>query len=370
VPTIFPTPRGDLRRSATSGAEIVLVCNPRAGGRWKELAGILDSEEGEHVRRIVTDSVDDIAPIIDNLGRGAKLLCIYGGDGTIQRILDHLSTRHEGVNIAFLGGGTMNVTAHWCGFHSSPAENFREVVRAYLAGRLLFRDVNLLEAVAGEQRHRGFTFGLGPIVRLLDAYEHGRKGKLAALGTATRGIAAALTGYPADHAALLEQFEAEVIVDGETLPHTSFSALFANVTGQINPGVVPFVAAPSRDSFYFAAYAVSAREFTINVPVLMRGWLPVQPSSLLRPDRVVRRLIESGLFKRNLPADPRYVNSNAAHMHIITDERLYTVDGEVFRSETGAYTLSLGLQVRLAVSPQVSLFGASAMKARRYLRRD
>src|SRR5690349_23893222 len=41
-------------------AQIVLLCNPRAGGRWKALAGILDSEEARHVRRIVTDSVEDI----------------------------------------------------------------------------------------------------------------------------------------------------------------------------------------------------------------------------------------------------------------------------------------------------------------------
>ena len=67
--------------------DIVLVCNPRAGGRWKQLAGILDSAEAQHVRRIVTDSIDDIGPALSSLGRRVKLVIIYGGDGTIQQIL-------------------------------------------------------------------------------------------------------------------------------------------------------------------------------------------------------------------------------------------------------------------------------------------
>ena len=53
--------QGKRPRKVKQEAEVVLICNPRAGGRWKALAGILDSEEARHVRRIVTDSVEDIA---------------------------------------------------------------------------------------------------------------------------------------------------------------------------------------------------------------------------------------------------------------------------------------------------------------------
>jgi diacylglycerol kinase family enzyme len=351
-------------------AEIVLICNPRAGGRWKELARVLDSDEGRSVRRIVTDSVDDIAPAIADLGQ-AQLLCVYGGDGTIQRILDHLSPRQgESVRLAFVGGGTMNVTARWCGLNRSPADNFREVVREYLAGRLLFRETNLLHVHTGERRYRGFTFGLGPIVRLLDAYERGRKGKLAALATAARGVAAALSGFPSNYARLLEPFEARVVVDDDALSYDRFVAVFANVTGQINPGVVPFVDPPTRDSFHYAAYAVSAREFTMNAPVLMRGWLPVDPKSLIRPDRIVRRLADSGLGKDGLPTDPRYINRNGRRMEIETDERLFTVDGELFTAGAGAFRVTLGMPVRLAVSSRTTVRRASAMAARRYFTRD
>ena len=360
--------RGRVRKP---DAEIVLICNPRAGGRWKELAAILDSEEGKYVRRIVTDSVQDIAPAIAGLGHEAKLVCIYGGDGTIMRILDHLSpTRHGSIHLAFLGGGTMNVTARWCGLNRRPAENFRDVVRGYLAGSLLFREVTLLDIAHGERRHRAFTFGMGPIVRLLDAYEHGPKGKAAALATAGRGISAALTGYPSHYARLLEQMRARVIVDGEELPYDRFVAVFANITGELNPGVAPFVDRPTRDTFHYVAYAVSAREFALNVPALMRGWLPVDLKSLVRPARMIRGIGEDGPVRVAMPTDPRYVNGNAARIEIETDERLFTADGETFRSSGGSFTVGLGLQVRLAVSGRMTVRQASAMTARRAFGRD
>ncbi len=370
---VSPTsPSRRRSRGQKPGAEIILICNPRAGGRWKELAEILDSEEGKHVRRIVTDSVEDIAPAIAELGHEAKLLCIYGGDGTIQRILDRLSpTQHESVNLAFLGGGTMNVTSRWCGLTRRPADNFREVIQNYLAGHLLFKEVRLLDIRHGSRRHRGFTFGMGPIVRLLDAYEQGNKGKLGALATAGRGIAAALTGFPSAYGELMQQMHANVVVDDEEVPYERFTALFANVTGQINPGVAPFVDQRTRDTFHYAAYAVTAREFTMNMPALMRGWLPVDKKSLVRPDRIVRRLADANPIKNSVPSDPRYINRNAGHMVIETDERLFTVDGEILKAEEDAnFDLSLGLQVRLAVSSRTSLRKASAMAAKRYLGRE
>ena len=45
--------------------DIVLICNPTAGGRWKELASILDSDEARFVRRIVTDSIEEMCQYIE-----------------------------------------------------------------------------------------------------------------------------------------------------------------------------------------------------------------------------------------------------------------------------------------------------------------
>jgi hypothetical protein len=347
-------PLGKRRPKQKPEAEIILLCNPRAGGRWKELAAILDSPEAQHVRRIVTDSVEDIAPALADLGREAKLLCVYGGDGTIQRVLDRLEPEtSENVALALLGGGTMNVTSRWCGFSGSPADNFRAVVRAYESHDLLFKEVPVLEVQRGDRTYRGFTFGMGPIIRVLDAYERGKKGKVAALTLGAKTAAAALFGVPSRQAELIDSMQAEVILDGEPLPDHEFSAVFANVTGQINPGVVPFVGARTRDSFHCAAYSVSARELTFALPMLMRGWLPIDAGAFLRPTRLLRRDEREG--NAPWPSDPRYVNRAASVLEVISDEPLYTVDGEVLEGQGNRTRVELGPLLNLAVSPAAAV---------------
>lgn len=323
----------------------MLICNPRAGGRWKALAGILDSEEARHVRRIVTDSVDDIAHAVADLGEEAELLCIYGGDGTIQRILDGLAPKtREQVNVALLGGGTMNVTSRWCGFSRDPVRNFREVIRAHRTGELLYKEIRILAVSVGGGFHRGFTFGMGPVVRLLDAYERGQKGKVAALKLAAQAISAAWIKNPQHIERLLCPMAAEISLDGEKLPYGEFTALFANVTGQINPGVEPFVDQRSRDTFYCAAAAVSARELSLAAPFLIRGWLPLDIAALTEPGRLLERLRNPALF-----TDARYINRTGARLHIRTDEPLYTLDGEIIQTQGGEIAVDLGPSLRLAM---------------------
>jgi diacylglycerol kinase family enzyme len=351
------------KRRIKPDAEIVLLCNPRAGGRWTELGRILDSAEASFARRIVTDSVEDVAPALADLGREAKLLCIYGGDGTIQRILDRLSPSiRDDIQLALIGGGTMNVTARWCGMSRSASENFSAVVRAYRTGQQLLREVPLLRVQRGDDVHYGFTFGVGPIVRVLDAYERGRKGKKAALAMGIRAISASWLGYPSRFRPLIAPMEAEVHMDGQLLPYSKFSALFGNVTGQLNPGVSPFVEQRTRDSFYCAAYAVTARELSLNLPALIRGWLPVDASMLLRLPFLWKKPDSDGSDGSDgdapahtglpLPTDPRYINRVAHTLEIHTDEELYTVDGELLSSGTGPITVELGPFLKLAVRPR------------------
>lgn len=335
------------RRRTKREAQIVLLCNPRAGGRWKELADILDSEEASHVRRIVTDSVEDIAPAVAELGRESGLLCIYGGDGTIQRVLDRIRPETEDETlVALLGGGTMNVTSRWLGFGRSPGRNFRHVVQGFRCGDLLLKEVPLMEIRVGDRVHRGFTFGMGPIVRILDAYERGPKGKAAALRLGVQSVAAVwlkrrLAGD------VLEEMEAEVILDGERLPYERYSALFTNVTGQINPGIEPFKEERTRDSFYTAAYAVSPRELALTLPLIARGLLPIDLARLLR----LRRGDDDAPA---LPTDPRYVNRPASRLEIHTDEPLYTVDGEILQRDAGPIVITIGPTLKLAVGPKAS----------------
>lgn len=350
------------KRQIKRESEIVLLCNPRAGGRWKELAKILDSEEASHVRRIVTDSVEDIAPAVAGLGRDAGLVCMYGGDGTIQRVLDHMFDSDAGDSdtvLALLGGGTMNVTSRWLGFGSSPGHNFRHVVNGFRSGDLMFKEVPLMEIRAGDNLHHGFTFGIGPIVRILDAYERGTKSKTNALKLGLQSAVAAFFQVGASRE-MLKTMQGRVTIDEEVLPYDEFATIFTNVTGQINPGVEPFTGERTRSSFYAAAYAVSPREFALILPFIARGLLPIDVTDLLRK-------WSRGKIAEPVDTDPRYINRAASRLVIETEEPLYTVDGEILQKPAGPIEVTIGPTLKLAIGPKAS-FSQTLKAARSALR--
>lgn len=333
--------------------DVVLLCNPRAGGRWRVLAEVLDSEEARAVRRIVTDEIDDVREAIGGLGQRVKLVCIYGGDGTIYRVLGELLRRDDRVPpyLALLGGGTMNVTSRWCGMSGSPAENFRRVMRAFANGTLLWREVPVLSISQGARTSFGFTFGLGPLVRILEAWERGDKGQLEALAVGLRAASAAVSGLPRSMLPLLKEAEARIVVDGRELPFSRFAVAMANVTGVVNPFVEPFVGDRSRDTLHFLAYAVSVRELAMVLPLLCRGRLPIDPASLLRQVSTWRQIVLSLAGKGDLPVDPRYVNHPAREVILHTPERRCTIDGEILPLADAPVELRLGPAVRLATLP-------------------
>jgi diacylglycerol kinase family enzyme len=337
--------------------DIVLLCNPQAGGRWKELAEILDSEGARDVRRIVTDAIDDISPALAEMGGKTRLLCIYGGDGTIQRILDRLypARGETDLQLAFIGGGTMNIAARWCGFTSSPGKNFRHVIRSYKSGQLLLKEVPLLEVRQGERVNRGFTFGIGPPARVLNEYENSSKGKTAALAVVAKSVLGVWGGIHTDYDRILRELDAEIIVDGAPLPYRRFVAVFCNVTGSLNLGVQPFVKARSRDDFYYAAFATTPKEFVALLPLLIRGRLPMDPKSLLKPISTWGRVAMAMVGRETFPTDPRYVNSTAKRFEIRCAESLYTVDGEILQSDGSPITVTLGTVLKLVVNSTVDL---------------
>jgi len=340
--------------------DVVLLCNPQAGGRWRALADVLDSDEAKGARRIVTDEIGDVAEALSGVGQRARLLCIYGGDGTIYHIINQLLARHLPASpperlprLAILGGGTMNVTAGMCGMNGSPGDNFRRVMRAFMTDQLHWQDVPVLKVQHGSDTRYGFTFGLGPMVRILDRYERGQKGKLAALSIGARAIAAAISPLRGSMDGILDEMEATVYADEQPVPYRQFAAVFANTTGTIQRMVEPFAHTRTRETFHFLAYAVSARELALHVPGLMRGKLPVDKKAMLSPQAVLRLLRGASNGKPDLPTDPRYVNQSAQKVRIRTSEPVYTIDGEVLPYSTPGedfIDLSLGPSFQLAVS--------------------
>lgn len=333
--------------------DIVLVCNPQAGGRWRQLADILDSAEATQARRIVTDEIEDIVTSLKRLGGQAKLICIYGGDGTILKFLNSVypTGRTEPLLLAFIGGGTMNVSARWSGWAQRPAVNFSRVVRQYVEDRLITRDVPLLQVQQGESTFLGFTFGAGPPIRVLNEYENAPKGKAAALGWAARTVAATYLGTDRDLRRITEPMTAEIRLDGEVLPFRKFMATFCNTTGQIVRLVRPFPHERLRDTFHCLAYATGREESVLMLPFLARGMLPIDPKSLLKPTSEWKRIALGYLGRDELPLDPRYVNRLVARYEIRTDEPFFQLDGDIIPSTGEPITVSLGPTVRLVIGP-------------------
>jgi diacylglycerol kinase (ATP) len=336
--------------TAQRSHDVALLCNPRAGGRWRVLADVLDSDEAKGAHRIVTDDIDDVREAIAGLGQRVRLLCIYGGDGTIYRVINELLREPAETlpRLALLGGGTMNVTSAWAGMRRSPGENFRQIMHAYLADRLLWREVPLVSVTQKGQTLHGFTFGLGPLIRILDQYERQQKSRLNALELGARAVAGAISGLRRDLEPLLRELDARITVDDQRLPYDRWAAVFANVTGSINPFIAPFTGERSRETFHFLAYAVSAREFALMVPLLARGLLPIDPRSLLQPVSMWRKALLSLVGKPGLPADPRYINHPVRRLAIETSEPSYTIDGEVLPSIDRRFEVGLGPTLHLA----------------------
>jgi hypothetical protein len=330
---------------------IVLICNPQAGGRWKQLAGILDSAEAQQVRRVVTDSIEDIGPALVSLSKRVKLVCIYGGDGTIQKILSSTFQNLGEGNppVCLLGGGTMNVTARWCGWTGSPETNFRRVVQDYLTDKLVTREVPLLEIRQGSRIEYGFTFGAGSIIRILDEYERGLKGGVAAIQIAAKAVLGAWTKLFPKFRTLLEPIRAEILADGVLLAADRYTVIFCNTTGHVERGIRPFTRARERETFYVLAYSASAGELAALSPLLATGIVPIDPKSLLRPVSVWKQMALAYFGRGSLPTDPRYVNRTARELEFRSSERVFTIDGEIFESSGEPITLRLGPTLRLAI---------------------
>jgi diacylglycerol kinase family enzyme len=333
--------------------EVILICNPKAGGRWKELADILDSDQATHARRIVTDEISDIKPALAALGKSVRLLCFYGGDGTYQKILSEILKAESFENIncayAFIGGGTMNVTSRWAGWNGSPGSNFRKVINSFMIGKLKTRDVRLMKITQGGNVNYGFTFGTGTVIRILNRYEESSKGKIEAIALLVKTLLAIWTNFPRDWVDMLEQMEAEIFLDGKRLQERAFVVSFCNVTGEIVYGVSPYKREKDKDSFYFLAYSINKKETALLLPFIASGKRPIDRAFFKQPVSEWLRIGLSFLADGSFPFDPRYVNTTGREAEIRSREPFYTIDGEIIKSTGEPIKITMGPVIKIAI---------------------
>jgi hypothetical protein len=210
--------------------------------------------------------------------------------------------------------------------------------------------VPLLSIQQGQRVEYGFIFAAGSPIRILNEYEQGKKGKIAALQFAARTIGAVFSKAPLVESSM-ESMRARITVDGQPLPYDKWVISCCSITGSLQIGMHPFVGERLSETFHMLAYAADPREIAVLLPFLARGMLPIDPKSLLRPVSSATHIALSYLGKGSLPLplDPRYINRPVRQYELETDEKVFTIDGEVFRSTGESLRLSLGPSLRLAI---------------------
>ncbi len=172
---------------------IAVLTNVEAGknrfGRYKKY-GIPDIlGTGGMVEE--TETMEEIDGAIERiLSRGERLICLNGGDGTVQRAVTHMVNKYgegsESIPILFpLRGGTMNLLADHLEVKGTPPELLRAAsATARRGGDLPYVEVPTLrvtrEVGGAVEKEYGFFYGNGALYRFHRVYYRETKGGPAA----------------------------------------------------------------------------------------------------------------------------------------------------------------------------------------------
>jgi diacylglycerol kinase family enzyme len=312
---------------------IGIIANPKAGKGWRELESVHRFAVKQGITIIVTNHLSEISRALIKLlkDKGVKILMVYGGDGTLQKVIDILifekgrGTIQELPLIVSLGGGTMLAVHKWLGWKTRPVEIIRKIQRtplAHLPQRklrpLLVRFTN--EQNEAETRY-GFIFNLGAIARIIERYSSDGRSVQNAVKHLALGVCAGLIGFPLSHKRMISQFSARVSADDAQIEQDKPLAMICSVTESLLFGASPFVRPRESNQFYAICYEQPALKIALLIPALLRGsFIPPSPKFFNRP-----------VFSFEMTA---------------RDEQMFNLDGEV-------YYIRKGTAIRVELGPEI-----------------
>ena len=266
--------------------DVGIIANPRAGKGFVALAPIHEMAERRRVPIHITNSIGEIAGTLRKLvaERQVKVLLVYGGDGTLHRVIDILLYEREQRRIPHiplvlpLGGGTMRAVFHWLGWREPSLEIMRRVLDSPL-DRLpvrKFRPLALTFANRDKGRvetHYGFMFIMGAMNRVIELYDRNDKSPLGGLKHILLGASGSITGFPRSHRRVVDQFQARLSANGALLPqHEPFSVV-CSVCDNLLFDIKPFARPAESNQFYTWSYSVPAWFASAMVPLEWRATL-------------------------------------------------------------------------------------------------
>jgi len=291
-----------------------IICN----GESSKLKGAnrlmrLANEAGVHC--IITNNVGEVSGAVSEISsNGSNMVAVYGGDGTMQRVLTAAISQPElEMPIwATLGGGTMRQLYHFLGMKGNPQQVACRLIAAHQSGLPIpTREIATLRVDHNGETRYGMMFLLGPLVRLLQKYDQGGRRVHRAVITAGLSSLAAVFGRPEEYERLIQPAEAGVTIDGESQPEfNQFTGMVFSTIKRLVFGIEPFLPKDVR---------LEPGEF--------HGAVTNRP-----PSWIVRRLLRfHPRFRRPAVAeDRRFLNRPCHRVVLASPETILTVDGEIF----------------------------------------
>lgn len=305
---------------------IALFINPRSRANRRNPGGIhaLAQAMGDTGVVLSPPSLNAIGDLVQTLAKAPPdVIAIHGGDGTVHSIVTRLIPAFGDrplPPLALLTGGTMNVVPRSLGLAADPV-----VFMSRLANRV--REGRGIDAVARRCMqvgdNYGFVFGNGVIAGFLqEYYATGSYGTARAAWIALRAVSSKVTG--GDYGArTLAPFRGRVLVDGEAVAGTQFTAISAATVREVGLGFKLNHRA-DEDPNRFNVVLINGQPVS-----LLADLVPVKMGHGIAPARADSRLAT------RLRLEPE-----AGPMP-------YTIDGDMYRSP-GPLELRVGPSLRLA----------------------
>lgn len=310
-----------------------LYANRRAGWNPSEWHALDDWALKAGIKSYILTDIEELDPVIRQFGEEVRLLFIFGGDGTLFRVMNSW-LKHHGVEkmpiIAPIGGGTMKRLPKTTLWNGTPVENAQVALELFEGKRLPHLRLPLLEVKWEKEHFFAVTFMAGAPVRVMRQYSRFKTTPILAGAFVLGSFTSARLGWPKFFTSLYDQVWAEVMVDGERLPHERFIVIIKDVLEKLIFFIEPYKGSCLPTQSFSLAYAVDYKEAARCIERLCIG----------RP-----------------PADARYFNRPTNTMQIKPRAEVpFTLDGEYFVAKKGEIiTISQGPEVRVAVNPFVHL---------------
>jgi diacylglycerol kinase family enzyme len=274
---------------------VAVILNPFAGGnrgektRAERLSRIVGSRGSVYSPTGLEELEDAVVRALDS---SPDLVALCGGDGSYFRAftaIDRCLGDRAWPTILPLPAGTINNLTHAIGAASTSPERLLAGVLASLE-RGIALDVCDCDLFRIDDGGVGYIFGAGMIVNFLRAYYARRPdpgaGTAAALLTRL-ALSGVVRGQLQRH--IFQPFEADVLCDGERVPHRTYRQLIVSSVTALGLGFRPFYLAGRKPRhFHVLGGPASARALVGRLPRYWRGFPAYHPGMY---DNIAQQLV-------------------------------------------------------------------------------